>query len=199
LGKSRGETRDPAQANRDSGGGGFRARQRRSLMPQFAIAYVRLVERVNYRIGRFAMYLLYVLMAVLIWSALTKATGRPSLWTLEMAQFVMVGYYVLGGAYAWQQNGHVRMDLFYAKQSPRRQAWWDAVTVLAVLVYLVVLIWGAVDSTIYSLSYNERSPTAWRPYLWPVKITMLIGFTMMFLQALASLIRDIATIRGVTI
>ena len=168
-------------------------------MPHVLIAFVRLVDRVNHGIGRFAMYLRFVLMGVLLWSTITKATGQPSLWTLEMAQFVMVAYYVLGGAYAWKEGGHVRMDLFYARQPVRRQAWWDAVTVLAVLVYLAVLLWGAVDSTVYSLAYGERSPTAWRPYLWPIKVTMVAGFALMFLQALASLIRDIATIRGVTI
>ena len=165
-------------------------------MPRAALAFVRIVDRLNRGVGRFAMYLLFVLMAVLMWSTITKAAGQPSLWTLEMAQFVMVAYYVLGGPYAWQQNAHVRMDLFYARQSPRRQAWWDAFTVLAVLLYLAVLLWGAVDSTIYSLAYNERSPTAWRPYLWPIKVIMVTGFTLMLLQALASLIRDIATIRG---
>lgn len=168
-------------------------------MPQFAVGFVRLVDRLNRGVGRFAMYLLFVLMGVLVWSTVTKATGQPALWTLEMAQFVMVAYYVLGGPYAWQENAHVRMDLFYAKQSPRRQAWWDAFTVLALLLYLIVLVWGAVDSTIYSFAYGERSPTAWRPYLWPIKVVMLVGFTLMLLQALASLIRDIATIRGVTI
>jgi TRAP-type mannitol/chloroaromatic compound transport system permease small subunit len=168
-------------------------------MPRAAITFARLVERLNYGVGRFAMYLLFVLMAVLMWSTITKAAGQPSLWTLEMAQFVMVAYYVLGGPYAWQMGTHVRMDLFYAQQSPRRQALWDGFTVLAVMLYLGVLLWGAVDSTVYSFTYNERSPTAWRPYLWPVKVIMVTGFVLMLLQAIASLIRDIATLRGATI
>ena len=83
-------------------------------MPNWAIAYVRGVEAVNYRLGRFAMYLLFVLMAVLMWSTATKLSGRPSLWTLEMAQFIMVAYYILGGPYSMQLGSHVRMDLFYA-------------------------------------------------------------------------------------
>lgn len=168
-------------------------------MPRAAIAYVRIVEALNKGVGRFAMYLLFVLMAVLMWSTITKAAGRPSLWTLEMAQFVMVAYYILGGPYAWQMGGHVRMDLFYARQSPRRRALWDAFTVLAVMLYLAVLIWGSIDATVYSFTYAERSPTAWRPYLWPIKVIMVVGFTLMLLQAVASLIRDIATLRGETI
>ncbi|TGD43863.1 TRAP transporter small permease subunit [Pseudotabrizicola sediminis] len=168
-------------------------------MPRFALAFVRLVDRLNYGVGRMAMYLLFVLMGILMWSTISKASGAPSLWTLEMAQFVMVAYFVLGGPYAMQMGSHVRMDLFYAKQTPVRQAWWDAITVLALIFYLGVMLWGAVDSTMYSLQYNERSPTAWRPYLWPIKVILCIGFALMLLQALAALIHDVATIRGETI
>jgi TRAP-type mannitol/chloroaromatic compound transport system permease small subunit len=168
-------------------------------MPRAAIAFVRLVDRLNYGVGRFAMYLLFVLMAILMWSTISKALFTPSLWTLEMAQFVMVAYYILGGPYAMQAEGHVRMDLFYAKQSPVRRAWWDAFTVLALIFYLGVMLYGALDSTIYAFEYNERSPTAWRPYMWPIKVILCIGFTLMLLQALSSLIKDIATIRGETV
>lgn len=169
------------------------------MMPRIAVAFVRLVDRMNYGVGRFAMYLLFVLMAVLMWSTISKAFFNPSLWTLEMAQFVMVAYYILGGPYAMQMEGHVRMDLFYAKQSPVRRAWWDAFTVLALLFYLGVMLYGAIDSTVYAFEYNERSPTAWRPYMWPIKVVLCVGFTLMLLQALSSLIKDIATIRGETI
>jgi len=173
-----------------------------------AIAFARGVDRLNYGVGRIAMYLLFALMAVLMWSSVSKAFFNPSLWTLEMAQFVMVAYYVLGGPYAMQMGAHVRMDLFYAAQSPVRRAWWDSFTVLALIFYLGILIWGAWDSFGYALGLKwgdgllpdlgrlERSPTAWRPYMWPIKLVMLIGFSLMLLQALSALIRDIATIRG---
>jgi TRAP-type mannitol/chloroaromatic compound transport system permease small subunit len=168
-------------------------------MPRLAIAFVRLVDKTNHGVGRLAMYLLFVLMGVLMWSTISKALFNPSLWTLEMAQFIMVAYWVLGGPYAMQMGSHVRMDLFYAKQSPVRQAWWDAITVLALIFYLCVMLYGAIDSTIYAFEYNERSPTAWRPYMWPIKVILCIGFTLMLLQALSSLIKDIATIRGETV
>ena len=165
-------------------------------MPHFLKAFVRIVDRMNYGVGRFAMYLLFVLMAVLMWSSISKAFFNPSLWTLEMAQFVMVAYYVLGGPYTMQAEGHVRMDLFYAKQSDRRRALWDSFTVFALIVSLGVMVWGAVDSTIYSFSYNERAPSAWRPYLWPIKVVICVSFVLMILQAIAHLIRDVAVIRG---
>jgi len=165
-------------------------------MPRAVILFVRAVEALNYGVGRLAMYLLFVLMGILMWSTLSKAAFTPSLWTLEMAQFVITAYFVLGGPYALQMGAHVRMDLFYARQTPVRRAWWDAVTVLALAFYLGVMLWGAIDSTIYAFEFNERSPSAWRPYMWPIKVILCVGFTLMLLQALAALIRDIATIRG---
>lgn len=161
-----------------------------------ARAYVRVVDAVNYRIGRIMMYGVFVIMGVLLWSSISKTFFLPSLWTLETAQFAMVAYYLLGGPYSIQLGSNVRMDLFYGSWTVRRKAWFDAFTVLALIFYLGVLLVGAYDSTAYSLQYGERSPTAWRPYLWPVKVAMCVGFFLMLLQAVSELLKDVATLRG---
>lgn len=155
-------------------------------------AFITVVDRFNYRLGRFIMYGIFALMGVLLWSTFSKAALSPSLWTLEMAQFIMVGYYILGGPYAIQMGSNVRMDLFYGDFTPRRKAWFDALTVFFLLFYLCVLLWGGVESTAYSFKYGgERSSSVWRPYLWPIKIIMCVGFTLMLLQALSELFKDI--------
>lgn len=125
-------------------------------MPRFIIAYVRIVEAVNYRVGRMAMYLIFVLMAILLWSSISKTFFAPALWTLETAQFVMVAYYLLGGPYSMQLNSHVRMDLVYGNWSIKTKAWVDAFTIFGLIFYLVILLQGAIGSTAYSLGqpYN---------------------------------------------
>jgi len=165
-------------------------------MPRAIVIYVKAVDAFNYRVGRFAMYLIFVLMAILLYSSISKTFFLPSQWTLELAQFAMVAYYVLGGPYSIQLGSNVRMDLFYGNWSIRKKAWIDAFTVLLLIFYLGVLLYGGWDSTSYSLKYSERSATAWRPYMWPVKFIMMAGFFLMLLQATAELIKDIATIRG---
>ena len=42
----------------------------------------------------------------------------------------------------------------------------------------------------------ERSPTAWRPVLWPIKAIMCLGVFLMLLQAVSELFKDILRIRG---
>lgn len=159
--------------------------------------YIRIVDRMNRWIGRVVMYGIFVMMGILLWSSISKTFFLPSLWTLEMAQFAMVAYYILGGPYSIQLGSNVRMDLLYGEWSDRRKAWTDAITVLFLLFYLVVLLWGGIDSTIYSFQYGgERSPTVWRPYLWPIKVIMVTGIFLMILQVLSELFKDILRIRG---
>jgi TRAP-type mannitol/chloroaromatic compound transport system permease small subunit len=163
----------------------------------FIRGYIRIVDAINYRLGRIVMYGIFLMMAILLWSSFSKTFLLPSLWTLEMAQFAMVAYFILGGPYSLQMGSNVRMDLFYGEWSDRRKAWTDCFTVFFLLVYLIVLLWGGIDSTLYSFKYGgERSATAWRPYLWPIKVAMCIGIFLMLLQAISELFKDILRLRG---
>ncbi len=166
-------------------------------MIRLARKYVIFVDSLNRRLGRVMMYSIFIMVGILLWSSISKTFFLPSLWTLEIAQFAMVAYYMLGGPYSIQMGANVRMDLFYSAWSERKKAQVDAITVLFLIFYLGVMLYGAWDSTSYSFKYGERSPTAWRPYLWPIKVTMCIGLLLMLLQAISELIKDIATIKRV--
>jgi TRAP-type mannitol/chloroaromatic compound transport system permease small subunit len=164
--------------------------------------YIRIVDGFNRRIGRIVMYGIFVMMGILLWSTFSKVGSdlgfdiNPSLWTLEMAQFAMVAYYILGGPYSIQLGSNVRMDLVYGELSNHRKAWVDSFSVLFLIFYLGILLWGGLESTQYSFKYGgERSPTAWRPYLWPIKVIMVTGIALMLLQAISELFKDILRIR----
>jgi TRAP-type mannitol/chloroaromatic compound transport system permease small subunit len=165
-------------------------------MPQAIKSYVRYVDAVNRVIGRFAMLLIFAMMGILLYSSISKSFFVPSLWTLEMAQFTMVAYYLLGGGYSMQLDSHVRMDLLYGRWSDRTKAWVDAFTVLFLIGYLILLLYGGLSSTQYALEYGERSYSAWRPYMAPIKIVACVGIVLMLLQAIAMLLKDIAKLRG---
>lgn len=169
-------------------------------MPGIARFYVRWVDTINRIIGQVMMYGLFVIIAILLWSIISKAMFViPAFWTLEMAQFALVAYYLVGGPYSIQLGSNVRMDLFYSNWSVRKKAWFDSFTVLLLIFYLGVLIYGGIDSISYSIQYQERSPSLWRPLMWPVKSIMVFGMFLMLLQAVSELLKDIATLRGAKI
>lgn len=165
-------------------------------MTSFMRSYVRFVDAINYRLGRCIMYGIFVMGGILLWSSISKTFFLPSLWTLEMAQFAMVAYYILGGPYSMQMQANVRMDLLYGSWSPKKKMWMDSFTIVFLLFYLGVMLYGGVESTMYSLEYGERSPTAWRPYLWPIKIIMCVGIALMIVQCISELMKDILRLRG---
>jgi len=186
---------------------------------RLVFGYIHFVDSLNHWIGRIVMYGIFVMVGILLWSSISKTFFLPSRWTLEVAQFAMVAYYILGGPYAMQMGSSVRMDLFYAEWPPRRKAQVDAITVLLLIFYLGVLLYGGLGSTAYSLGYwgdepvsyfaglaigteevgrLERSPTAWRPFLWPIKTIMCVGIFLMLLQAISELMKDLLRLRGET-
>jgi TRAP-type mannitol/chloroaromatic compound transport system permease small subunit len=186
-------------------------------MPDLVKTYVRGVEALNRWFGLLAMYLVFLMMAVLLYSPLKDVllallgvvTGKsgsvyeavspylyPPVWTLEMAQFTMVAYYLLGGGYSMQTESHVRMDLLYSHWRPKTRAAVDAVTVLFLLFYLGVLLYGGISSTGYAIQYGEKGFSAWAPYMAPVKIVMCIGIVLILLQAVATFFRSLAEAIG---
>lgn len=165
-------------------------------MPKAIRLYVRYVEKVNRAIGRCAMYLIFAMLGVLLYSSFSKTVFLPAHWTLETAQFLMVAYYLLGGSYSMQLGDHVRMDLLYTTWKPRTRSLVDSITVLFLIFYLCLLLYGGYSSTSYAIQYGEQSYSAWAPYMAPVKVVMTFGVFMMLLQALATLFKDIAAARG---
>ena len=161
------------------------------------IHFIKYVDAFNYRIGRFAMYGIFLMMGILLWSSISKTFFNPSLWTLEMAQFCMVAYYMLGGPYSIQMGSNVRMDLLYGEWDNHRKAQIDAMTIIFFIIYLIFIIWGGCESFMYSLSYGgERSSSIWRPYIWPIKLIMLFGLSLMLLQSISEFFKDILRIKG---
>ena len=168
-------------------------------MPKAIRLYVRYVEAVSRVVGRFAMYMIFAMIGILLYSSISKTFFLPALWTLELAQFLMVAYYLLGGGYSMQLDAHVRMDLLYGRWSPRGKAFTDSVTAFCLVFYLALLLWGGLSSTQYALQYGETSYSSWSPYMAPIKIIMVCGIFLMLLQAVAIFFKDLAKVRGVSI
>jgi TRAP-type mannitol/chloroaromatic compound transport system permease small subunit len=169
-------------------------------MPGPIKAYVRAIDALNRVVGRFVMYLIFGMMGVLLLSSGSRTFFDVSyIWVVEVAQFLMTAYYLLGGGYSMQLDSHVRMDLLYTRWSPRTRAAVDAITVAFLLFYLIVLLVGGISSTQYAIEYGQKNYSSWAPPLAPIKIVMVIGIALMLLQVIAVFFRDLAAARGETI
>ena len=164
-------------------------------MPSIIKYYVNTIDYISLKTGRATMYLVFVMMFILILSFVTRnIINIPLIWIIEMAQFVMTGYYLLGGGYSMITDDHVRMDLIYSKLKDKTKALLDSLTSVFLIFYLVVLFYGSISSLTYTIETNQRLFTAWAPYVWPIKSIMTFGIGLMLLQSIAIFFKDIAKV-----
>ena len=146
------------------------------------------------------MYTVFVMMGILVLSFVTRnIINFPLIWIIEMAQFIMTGYYLMGGAYSMKENQHVRMDLFYGNLSDKNKARMDLFTSVFLIFYLVVLLIGSYNSLVYTLETNKKWFTAWAPYVWPISSIMFLGILLMILQTFSTIFKDYAKVKGIKI
>ena len=166
-------------------------------MPKIISLYVNIVDAICRKVGRFVMYWVFFMMFLLILSFVTRnIINIPLMWIIEMAQFTITAYYLLGGGYSMLTNDHVRMDLFYGKLSKRGKAKMDIFTSFFLIFFLAILFFGSITSLIYTIETKQKLFTAWAPYVWPIKSLMLLGILLMLLQAFSTLFKDIANLKN---
>ncbi len=168
-------------------------------MQGLANTYVRIVDRLSGYVGIASMYLIFMMVGILLLDAITRNVIEiPLHWCIEAAQFTLTAYYFTGGAMTIRDNDHARMDLLYEKLSDRGKAKLDLVTSLCLLFYLGVLMFGAISSTTYAIQTGETRFSMWNPSMIPIKILMCCCIVLMILQTISEILKDIATLRGVS-
>jgi TRAP-type mannitol/chloroaromatic compound transport system permease small subunit len=166
-------------------------------MPKIISSYVKYIDGLTSIIGRITMYLVFVLMGILVLSFVTRnIINFPLMWIIEMAQFTMTAYYLMGGAYSMMEDQHVRMDIVYGNFSDKNKAIMDLFTSFFLIFYLVTLLIGSYSSLIYTINTNQKLFTAWAPYVWPIKTIMLFGILLMLLQSFSIFFKDLAKVKG---
>ena len=162
-------------------------------MPKIIVSYVKYVDYASTKFGRMAMYLIFLMIGTLLLGAITRnILNFPLSWTVEMAQFTITAYYILGGPYSMQMDDHVRMDLIYGLYSDKTKAKIDVFTNIFLLVYLIVLLIGSISSTQYAIEYGQRKFSQWNPSMIPIKLIMTFGIFLMILQTISTFFKDLA-------
>jgi len=166
-------------------------------MPKAIVLYVKYVDYISTKFGRLAMYSVLLMIAVLMLNAITRnVLNIPLSWCVEMAQFILAAYYIVGGAYSMQLGDHVRMDLLYERYSTKTKARIDVFTSFFMIFYLCTLLFGSISSTMYAIEYGQRKFSQWNPSMVPIKVIMVCGIILMLLQAFSILFKDWATASG---
>jgi TRAP-type mannitol/chloroaromatic compound transport system permease small subunit len=150
------------------------------------------IDRITAAVGRLAAWCsLYIVMAEFAVVVLRYALGFGSIRLQESVLYAHAGLFMLAAAWTLQIDGHVRVDIFYARGTARARA---AVNLLGALVFL--LPFAAVLFAL-TLPYVERSwhifetspQPSGLPLVYLLKTVILLFAALIGLQGVAQAIR----------
>ncbi len=150
-------------------------------------------------IGRAVIWLcLFLVLVQFALVLLRYALGIGSIWLAESVIYLHAAVFMLAAAWTLQQNGHVRVDVFYSKASPRAKAAIDLTgSLLLLLPFMAVILWFAVPYVSRSWSILERSREAsGLPFVYLLKTLIPLFALLMALQGISQAIRASLILRS---
>ncbi|MEZ4883492.1 MAG: TRAP transporter small permease subunit [Chitinophagales bacterium] len=159
---------------------------------------IHLLERISEWAGKAVSYLTAALVFLICYDVLMRYLFNSSqIWMTEVEIYCFALIFLFGSAYAFQKDKHVRVDVFYANYPPKKKAWINLLGGLFLLLpWCVVILIVSFDYAMTSFNMGEGSPQpGGLPALYLLKFSIFIGFLLLFLQGIASVLKSIAEIR----
>lgn len=155
-------------------------------------SFTDLIDALSTRVGQFVAWWAMIAVFVYYYEVIARFVfNSPTNWVHE-STFLMFGMqYMLSGAFAYREDQHVRVDVIYAKFSPRGKAIADIITSVFFFIFIVTMLWTGTRFALDAVQVQERSFTEWGIQYWPVKLTIPIGAALLTLQGISKLIKDI--------
>ncbi len=162
------------------------------------LGFARVVDAINEKIGKWVSWLVLAAVVVSAGNAIIRKVFSTSsnAW-LELQWYLFGAVFMLGAAWTLRCNEHIRIDIVSSRFAKRARDKLDVFGHIVFLLPFVLLhIWTSWPFFFNSLRSGEVSTNAGGLILWPAKGLVLLGFILLFFQAISELIKRIAILRG---
>jgi TRAP-type mannitol/chloroaromatic compound transport system permease small subunit len=142
--------------------------------------------------------MLAMVLATVVVVVLRYALSEGSILLQESVLYLHGITFMLGIPYALKEDVHVRVDLVYARLSPRSRAWVNLLGHLLFLVPVTVcILWVSWNYVAASWRIFERSPeVGGLPAVFLLKSLLPAMALLLLLQGLAEAARAVTVLRG---
>ena len=160
--------------------------------------FLRAVDRISMWSGKTFAWLIGVLTLVVSVEVFKRyILNAPTAWIFDLDAMLYGTLFMMCGAYALAQDGHVRGDFLYSNMKPRTQAWLDLVLYFLFffpgIIALIYAGWGFAGD---SWRINEHSNvTAEGPPVYQFKMVIPIAGFLVILQGFAEVVRCIMCLK----
>lgn len=163
------------------------------------LAISRGIDAVSAFVGKAVSWLVLVAVLISAGNAVIRKTFDISsnAW-LELQWYLYGTVFLLAAAYTLQKNEHVRIDFVSNMLTKRTRDWIDLLGYLFFLLpFTILIVYLSFPWFIRSFVSGEFSANAGGLVLWPAKIMIVLGFSLLTAQGISQIIKRWAVIRGV--
>jgi TRAP-type mannitol/chloroaromatic compound transport system permease small subunit len=121
----------------------------------------------------------------------TNFFGWPVPGALEITESTMVLIVFGALAYTQERRGHIRVEILHGYMGPRVKSLMDAVTHLLALAFFALLAWQSIGELTYSWEMREATMGAIRFPLYPARLLLTVGATLLIAQLTLDVILDV--------
>lgn len=148
--------------------------------------------------GRTASWSSFAIVLVMASNVLLRyAFNTGSVAMQELEWHLMAPIALLGMSYAIHKDGHVRVDILFARMSRRYQEIVHAISHALVLVFAAIMILLSLPYVEQSFRIGEVSPDpGGLPYRFLLKSIIPLGFLLLGVQATGGAARALLRLRG---
>jgi len=154
--------------------------------------FYSLITQISTWTGRMTSWLTIAVIVIVSYEVVMRYVfTAPTRWAAETLGFLCALIYVLGGAWVFVENRHVKVEFIYERLTSRQRAGLDAATFFLFALYIALMIWATGRFAWESIELMEGSGSPWNPPVYPIKIALFIGVVLVFLQGSANLVRNL--------
>ena len=165
---------------------------------KFLRQYIAVADRLVEAVGKAVSWLTALLVVLICYDVVSRYLFNKSsvaIYELEWHIFALI--FLIGAAYAFKHDRHVRVDVIYSKLSEKSKAWINLIgTVVLLLPFCVILLKAGFDFVSNSYRLLESSADAGGlPARYLIKAAIPLGFLFVTIQAFSVIFRSILIIR----
>lgn len=162
-------------------------------MTHFLKSFSRGIDTLNNWVGKTISWLTTILVVLVCFDVIIRYLfSDTKAWIMELEWHLFALTFLLGAAYCFLHDKHVRVDLFYAKFPEKDKALVNFIGALLFLIpWCIVIIWVSFNYARQSFLIGETSPDpGGLPALYIVKFAITAGVFLLLLQGISSLIKS---------
>ena len=162
-------------------------------MPKWMATSITKIDLFSKWVGNIVCWITIPLIFAMVYEVLArKLFNAPTMWAYDMSRFMYGALFMLGAGYGLSKGVHIRADFLYRNFKTKTQGLIDFW--LYILFYfpgLLIFFYMTVGFVVESIQRGEKGmDTAWMPFMWPIKMCLLVGILFLLVQGISELLKS---------